>query len=61
MAEMTEREALEVLELRIGCETVPDDECQNRSCWGCDYHVTGDAMIEAMKVAAGVLRERVSG
>ncbi len=60
MAEMTEREALEVLGRKIGCFELPIYDCLLRSCRGCDYHVTGDDLIRAMKVAAGALRERVN-
>ena len=58
MTEMTEREALEVLEKTIGCETLPYDKCLTRNCLACDYGVTSDELAEAIKVAAGILRRR---
>ena len=59
MAEMTEREALETLEKRVRCYETPLEKCKT-GCVGCDYRV-GEELNDAIKVAAEVLRERVSG
>ena len=60
MTEMTEREALEILEKKITCDKSSDFECLLRSCRSCDYDVRRNKLTKAIKVAACALNERVN-